>query len=288
VVACTPATSLFAALGLAGDGYLTGRESVAACGALVGAFGLIVERLQTRSVRVRLRRERSRHRTDLRGISRDLHEMQRQLTGLRDDLDGVRVERDAVRRELRAAMGQLTVARGGLTIPAPLTPTAAPRRPAEPVGRPVEPVVQCPAEPVAERPAEPVAEVTAEPVVLAARLLIPGQMRSPIATGGIPMLAPGPSEPLRVIDLRSVPAPDTGPLPTLPPEAVDALVYAAFDVAETDELTAALELPGRMPGRHAAALHQGDAHHAGDYARDDSAADTRPVLLVVKRGRHAA
>ena len=217
VVACTPATSLFTALGLAGGGYLTGREGMAACGAVVGAVGLAVERLQSRGLRLRLRRERLRHRDDLRGIGRDVHGLQRELARLRQDLDGVRSD---------------------------------PGRPAVP-----------------------------------ARFVLPGQLRSPLATGGIPVLPAGPHQPVRIVDLRGTG--NTGAIP-LPPGIADERVYDALDEEQADELTRLLEEPARRAGRHTGPLHLGDAYHAGDWSRDDAAHRTEPVLYVADPSCHVA
>jgi len=281
VAACTPATSLLAALGLAGGGYLTGREDVAACGALVGAFGLVAERLHSRGLRRRLRRERMRHRDDLREVSRELADLQRQFAALRTDLQSARADRDEL-------AGVEAVSARRLQLPAPLVPEPAVPEPAVPMSVASVPVVP---EPVLAEPVVPVAVAPAPAAALG--LLIPGQQRSPIATGGIPLLAPGPSEPVRVIDLRvtqpiplSALRPAGAPEPTLPAATVDALVYAALAEAEADELTRVLTDPGR-PGRHAGLLHAGDAHHAGDYARVDDA-PAAPTLFVVNRGRHVA
>jgi hypothetical protein len=303
VVAATPATSLFAALGLAGGGYLVGREGVAACGAVVGAFGLIIERFQTRGVRVRLRRERARYRTDLHGVGDQLRQLQRELSGLRDDMNSVRSERDAVRGELQAALHELSAARTSVSGVAPIVagPTSSPIEVVEAIG-PIEVLETAAVEP-GERPSVQRVEATEADVrrlTAATRAafgaLVPGQSRSPIATGGIPMLRPGPSESVpKVIDLRSYGRagvePITEPMHTLSLEAVDALVYAALAEADADELTLALEVPGeREVGRHAGPLHTGDAHHAGDYARNEriSTSGAAPTLFVVKRGRHAA
>jgi hypothetical protein len=267
VVACTPVTSLFAGLGLAGGGYLVGREGVAACGAVVSVVGLMAERMQARNVRVKLRRERSRHRGDLRQVSRDLRELQRELAALRCDLDGVRGERDTIRGELVAAVDQLSAAR--VAAPEPVEPAVS------------EPVVS---EPVVSEPA-----VGSAPAI---SLLVPGQVRSPIATGGLLVLRPGPSEPITgpVPVLSLVPAPSEPSSDVRPVELVDAMVYAALEDAEADELTRALELPGQRSGRHAGALHLGDAHHAGDYARADLdlVESDSGVLYVIRRGRHVA
>jgi hypothetical protein len=291
VVAATPATSLFAALGLASGGYLVGREGVAACGAVVGAFGLVVERFATRGVRVRLRRERLRHRNDLQGVSDQLRQLQRELNGLRDDLNGVRSERDAVTDQLQAAVSELSASRTAALGVSPVNAPTTPVAPAGPVA-PVAPVT--PGVPfVPDAPA-------ATSLRAAFGALVPGQVRSPIATGGIPVLEPGPSEPVpavidlrtpRSIPLRSAPEPITEPMHTLSPETVDALVYAALAEADADELTRTLEVPGmREAGRHAGPLHTGDAHHAGDYARSAAPvpAGATTTLFVVKRGRHAA
>jgi hypothetical protein len=294
VVAATPATSLFAALGLAGGGYLVGRDGIAACGAVVGAFGLIMERFRTRGLRVRLRRERARHRTDLHGVSEQLRQMQRELSGLRDDLHGVRDERDAVRDELQVTLHQLSAARTSARGVRPLSAPAA-----EPVILPPTEVILPPAEPVIVHKVE-TTEADLRRLAVATRAafgtLVPGQSRSPIATGGIPVLRPGPSESVpKVIDLRSYGRTDAGPITepmhTLSPDVVDALVYAALAEADADELTRTLEVPGkREAGRHAGPLHTGDAHHAGNYARSEptAATDDAPTLFVVKRGRHAA
>ena len=286
VVAVTPATSLAAAFGLAGGGYLTGREDLAACGAVAGAFGLVVERFQSRGVRVRLRRERSRHRSDLREVSRILHDVQCDLAGLRADLDDVRSERDAVRSELRATLDQLAAVRSEAVR------SEAVRSEAVPVV--TEPVVT---EPVVTEPVvtEPVLDVVEVPLLdfrererpLPLSLLLPGQMRSPIATGGIPLLPPGPRELVRAIDLRSVPSvedDDTQSFPAIAAELADTLVYAAMAEAEAAQVTRVLERP--LP-RHSGALHTGDAHHAGDYTRGH-AVDGSPTLYVVRRGKHVA
>jgi hypothetical protein len=127
-------------------------------------------------------------------------------------------------------------------------------------------------------------------------LLVPGQVRSPIATGGIPVLAPGPSEPVRVVDLRTAtrrPGADdeTQPLPVITAQLTDALVYAAIAEAEAAALTRTLELPD-AGGRHAGPLHTGDAHHAGDYARElvpvGAGGGGTATLYVVRRGKHVA
>ena len=267
LVAVTPATSLAAAFGLAGGGYLTGREGVAACGAVAGGFGLIVGRLQTRSVRVRLRRERARNRGDLREVSRLLHEVRRGLADLRSDLDVVKAERDAVRAELRITLGELSDARRAvgvasvLDLPEKVTPDAT--------------------------PAEVATPPLARPLPLA---LLPSQVRSPIATGGIPVLAPGPCEPVRVVDLRSVrPVPDdeTRPTPARTAEQADALVYAAMVEADAAELTRFLE-GHTVAGQHTGSLHTGDAHHAGDYTRQEGRGSGTATLYVVRRGKHVA
>ena len=324
VAAAAPATSLFAALGLAGGGYLAGREDVAACGALVGAFGLVAERFASRGLRRRLRRERMRHRDDLRGVSRDLADLQRQFAALRSELDAARSAR-VEPADLHPPIGVEAGAVRRLAVPEPVPVQVPVQVPvAVPVaGQALHLAEDAPLdEPRDDEPAaaEPVpvsaAPVSAAPVA-ALGLLIPGQVRSPIATGGIPLLAPGPSEPVRVIDLRAtgpatapiavpmarpVTAPVTAPLTapltrpltapltrptTLPPAAVDALVYAALAEAEADELTRVLADPGRR-GRHAGNLLAGDAHHAGDFARDDAAEPASSVLFVVNRGRHVA
>ncbi|HEX2806341.1 MAG TPA: hypothetical protein VHN80_09240, partial [Kineosporiaceae bacterium] len=321
VVAATPATSLFAALGLAGGGYLVGREGLAACGAMVGAFGLIIERFQTRGVRVRLRRERARYRSDVHGVSEQLRQLQRELSGLRDDMKEVRSERDAVRAELHATLRQMsdlrTSALGARPVVAaePVAAVAADGR-AESIGLPeliglpeVPELIELPELIERPDPTEPVdqdelllpvqqvetSEADLRRLTAATRAafgaVVPGQSRSPIATGGIPMLRPGPSESLpQVIDLRSYGRssgePVTEPTRTLSPEAVDALVYAALAEADADELTRTLEVPGeREAGRHAGPLHTGDAHHAGNYARGELPPTTAgpPTLFVVKR-----
>jgi hypothetical protein len=77
-------------------------------------------------------------------------------------------------------------------------------------------------------------------------------------------------------------------------QLVDALVYASIAEAEAAELTRALELPGADAdgGRHAGPLHTGDAHHAGDYARDLVSAGVggggTATLYIVRRGKHVA
>lgn len=272
VVASAPAASMVAALGLAGGGYLEGREGVAACGAIVGVFGLAVERLQSRQIRVRLRRAKAEHRTDLREVTRLLHEMQRDLTVLRGDLDAVRVERDAVRAEL--------------------TQTQRPAAPEPWFGS--EPVAAT--EPTGVPAVEPVAAV--EPVVPAAAraplsLFLPGQVRSPIATGGIPLLAPGPSLPVRsAAEPRSITGSrpghpptteaETEPLPVLTAELADALVYAAMAEADAAHLT------------HAHTGYVGEAHLPGSATRSgtlllaDEAPPTPRTLYVVRRGKHVA
>jgi hypothetical protein len=296
VIACTPVTSLFAGLGLAGGGYLVGREGVAACGAVVSAFGLLVERMQTRSVRIRLRRERSRHRSDLRQVGRDLRDLQRQLTSIRTDLDGVRDERDAVRTELRAVLGDLSAARPSVVTAAPVAAAMSPVQAAE------APVAEASDGETSDSEAPVIGEPVTRPTLLiqevaaASRLglLVPGQLRSPIATGGIPVLDPGPSEPVTVIDLRTRGTSSASSAAgALDLELVDDLVYAALADADADELTRTLEQNGRRAGRHAedlgGVLHAGDAHHAGDYARDDDTVPGGvPVLYVVRHGRHVA
>lgn len=246
-VAATPATSLIAALGLAGGGYLDGREDIAACGAVVGAFGLAVERMQARRVRVRLRRARADHRNDMQEVTRLLHQMQRDLADLRTDLDGVRTERDAVRAELLATQrAAVPVSAGASQLPAP-----------------AEPQVEI----LAESPAEPLTETPRPRLPL--NLILPGQVRSPIATGGIPLLAPGPSVPVRPVPERRSARPGhfdpalrdnrndvTQPLPVLTAELADALVYAAMAEADAAELTHSLE--------------------------------AAPTLYVVRRGKHVA
>jgi hypothetical protein len=294
VLAATPATSLFAALGLAGGGYLVGREGIAACGAVVGAFGLIVERFQTRGVRVRLRRERARYRTDLHGVSEQLRQLQRELSGLRDDMNGVRGERDAVRDELQLALYELSSAR---TTALGVSPVEAPPR-IESAESPesLESLEEGGSDAGAGVQQVEASEADVRRLAAATRdgfaALVPGQARSPIATGGIPVLRPGPSVSVpKVIDLRSYGRQACEPMRTLSPEAVDALVYAALAEADADELTRTLEVPGaREAGRHAVPLHTGDAHHAGDYAREHagSPGGGTPTLFVVKRGRHAA
>ena len=287
VAACTPATSLFTALGLAGGGYLTGREGIAACGAVVGAVGLVVERLQSRGLRLRLRRERLRHRDDLRGIGRDVDGLQRELARLRQDLDGVRSEpaRPAVPSAVPVVLarvpssaGRAPVAVGGsdgsdweteeLFLPEVL-PGALPGT-----------------TPPAVRPA--------------ARFVLPGQLRSPLATGGIPVLPAGPHRPVRIVDLRgtgntgAIPLPagslPAGSLPagSLPAGAADELVYDALDDEQADELARLLEEPARRAARHTGPLHLGDAYHAGDWSRDDAAHRTEPVLYVADPGCHVA
>lgn len=302
LVAVTPATSLATAFGLAGGGYLTGREGVAACGALAGAFGLVVERLQARSVRVRLRRERSRHRRDLGEVSRLLHDVQRDLAGLRADLDDVRSERDSVRAELRATLDRVAVAEKGaaVAVPVPVTEPVVERVETPVVERAEAPVEEPAADVVPELAAEPVGEPVgdesvddelrelARPMPLA--LLVPGQVRSPIATGGIPVLPPGPRELVRSIDLRTPRADaddETQPLPVMTAELADALVYAAMAEADAAQLTRVLEGPDAA-GRHAGPLHTGDAHHAGDYTRERPMADSAPTLYIVRRGKHVA
>jgi hypothetical protein len=329
VAAVTPTTSLLAALGMAGGGYLTGREGMAACGAVVGAFGLVVERFSARSVRLRLRRERLRHREDLRGVSHQLRELRRQLGGLRDDLDGVCSERDDVRVQLQDTLNELARVRGALrdrpsaVVPAATRPAVAraPVRPMPPVPvatlptpvRPVPagpapvtaaPVTAAPAA-VASAPTVPVVRLVTErdddarsdvasavpgprdeegrPYRHQAPVLLPGQIRSPIATGRIPVLAPGPRMPVpSIIDLRTgaVPLPgESGATRGTPsPDVVDALVYAAMTEAEAHRVTASLE------------LHTGDAHHAGDFVRTEPETPPAgvPTLYVVKRGRHVA
>ena len=263
VVAVTPNTSLVAALGLAGGGYLAGREEVAACGALVGALGLAVERIQHRSVRVRARRERARYRDGLQGVGVQLNELRRELTGLRQDLDGVRDERDSIRAELTATQDELANVRVAVATAAPVVPSA----PVVPVTGPITMPIR--------RPTITPASPGVSPAAVAK---LPGQVRSPIATGGIPLLNPGPRMPVPgVIDLRSrfAAAP-----PARDPELADAMVYAAMAEAEAQQLAQSLEIFG---------LHAGDAHHAGDYSRGPvvtPAAGT--TLLVVKRGKHVA
>jgi hypothetical protein len=287
LVAVTPATSLTAAFGLAGGGYLTGREDLAACGAMAGAFGLVVERFQGRSARVRLRRERSRHRTDLREVTRILRDVQRELADLRADLDAVgterdavRTERDAVRAELRATLDQLAAVRSVAEVPVAEVPVAE------------VPVAEVPVAevPVAEVPVADPGELE-RPLPLS--LLLPGQVRSPIATGGIPVLPPGPRELVRTIDLRStrpVADDDTQPLPVMTAELVDALVYAAMAEADAAQLTRVLErpLPRHAGPEHIGSLHTPDAYHADDHPREEPAAGGPRTLYVVRRGKHVA
>ncbi|HEY6795962.1 MAG TPA: hypothetical protein VI248_14900 [Kineosporiaceae bacterium] len=283
VVACTPTTSLFAALGLAGGGYLTGREDVAACGAVAGAFGLVVERFQTRSVRLRLRRERARYRDEVRGFSRDLHEVQRQLSALRADLDDVRAQRDAARERLSSALGELTDVRATAAAAAAAPAAAAPAVGDQAVGD----------QAVGDQAVAPL------PAVALGRL-VPAQARSPIATGGIPVPRPGPGAPVQVIDIAPG-DPITRPLdilPGRPPEPrqtatpparlVDALVYAGLVEAETDDLPRVLEVARHWAGSRAGSLHTGHAHRAGDYARADAQTAGPPVLYVVNRSRQVA
>jgi hypothetical protein len=292
LVAVTPATSLAAAFGLAGGGYLTGREDLAACGAMAGAFGLVVERFRTRSVRVRLRRERSRHRTDLREVTRILNDVQRDLAGLRADLDGVRAERDAVRAELRTTLDHLAAARSVAQAPVADVPVADVPVADVPVADIIAgPVASEPAGPAVEAQALAEAPVTESPELDRPRplsLLVPGQVRSPIATGGIPVLPPGPRELVRTIDLRSTPPvadDDTQPLPIMTAGLADALVYASMAQADAAQQTRVLERP--LP-RHAGALHTPDAHHCGDHPREESAAEGPRTLYVVRRGKHVA
>jgi hypothetical protein len=287
VVALTPTASLAAAFGLAGGGYLTGREDVAACGALAGAFGLVVERFATRGVRLRLRRERMRHRSDLADVSRLLHELQRDLAGLRTDLDDVRSERDVVRSQLHETRSALVTAQTFAVTAAASAPAAI----AEPVVA-VEPVA---AEPVvAVEPAVVAVAPSFEAPRVPISMLLPGQMRSPIATGGIPVLEPGPSEPVRVVDLRAVASrsgadDETQPIPAMSAQRVDALVYAAMAEAEAAELSHTLHLPDGVTGRHAGALHTGDAHHAGDYSRElQTVGGGTATLYIVRTGKHVA
>jgi hypothetical protein len=278
-----------AALGLASSGYLSGREDVAACGAVMGALGVAVERYQSRAVRLRLRRERACYRDDLRRFSRDLHDVQRQLTGLRADLDDVRSERDTVREQLYATLREQMRARN-----VPEEPReAGVADVSEPAASPALQApddVQAPTEVPAGAEVPEGAEPHESPVTAAALgLLVPGQLRSPLATGGIRLVPPGPAAPVRVIDLSA--ADQRPPLlprahgaPQLAP-AADALVYAALAEAEADELTRMLEVPGER-----ASLHTGHAHRAGDFARDDDDAQAAapPVLYVVSRHRRVA
>jgi hypothetical protein len=320
-------TSLVAALGLAGGGYLAGREEVAAAGALVGAVGLIVERLQTRSVRVRLRSERARHRSDLQEVDRTLHEVQHDVAALRADLDEVRAQRDVVRVQLQQALDELALARQG-------------EPPAGNVSEPVAEVAEVAevvevAEALPEATAGNVSEAvtaapSALPLPLPLSLMLPGQVRSPIATGGIPMLAPGPCEPLqpaaqslfqpvvrpairtvvqggghgvrgveqnagqsveRMIDPRSV-CPrvddDTQPIPVMTAALADAFVHAALADADAAALPRSLEAPGAAGGS-TDLPHTGDARHAGGWTGEQvSAGGDVSALLVVRRGKHVA
>lgn len=275
VVACTPATSLFTALGLAGGGYLTGREGMAACGAVVGAVGLAVERLQSRGLRLRLRRERLRHRDDLRGIGRDVHGLQRELARLRQDLDGVRSE--PARPAVPAAVPVVVARVPALAGHAPATPLAS-----------VAPGASDASEWETEElflPEVSLPGATRPAVRPAARFVLPGQLRSPLATGGIPVLPAGPHRPVRIVDLRGTG--NTGAIP-LPVGVADEQVYDALDEEQADELTRLLEEPARRAGRHTGPLHLGDAYHAGDWSRDDVAHRTEPVLYVADPSCHVA
>jgi hypothetical protein len=283
VVASAPATSMVAALGLAGGGYLDGREGIAACGAVVGAFGLAVERLQSRRTRIRLRRTRADHRADLREVTRLLHELQKDLADLRDDLDGVRAERDNALIERDAAfLERETVQAERDTVlterDAVLTERDAAR---------AELAAALLDDPARDREPSPAATGQGAPVGLPLNLILPGQVRSPIATGGIPLLAPGPCVPVRSIAaLHAVAEPATEavtePLPVLTAELTDALVYAAIAEADAAALTRTMERP------LSAAEPATGAPEASSAQAGAGGVTGTPTLYVVRRGKHVA
>jgi hypothetical protein len=293
LIAAAPATSLTAAFGMAGYGYLAGREGLAACGAVAGALGLVVERFNRHGVRLRLRRERARHRGDVQELSRLLHDVRRDLAGLRADLDDVRAERDSVRSELQAALGELAAARRArVTAPLETTPVAglvsAGLVNADVGAGSVRAESAATAASTGDT-ASGVEATRAQELPLPA-LVVPGQVRSPIATGGIPLLAPGPREPVRA-DQRSVregPGDVTQPIPVMTAERADALVYAALAEADAAARARVLARPGAI-GPQSGVLHTGHAHRAGDHAREDpSACAGAPMLYVVRQGRDVA
>ncbi len=301
VAAITPAAALLVALGAAGSGYLLHRSDLAAAGSVLAAGGLLVERLQGRTVRRRMRRRRWEHRS--------------QLQELRGEVDQARAERDGARRAAAdaqhaldlwlksqlAALQQAPALTGpGLLGSAGAAGAATNSRVAPPVTSAwfeTEPAtLQIPRIARPAPAAVPAGPIAAGPIAAGSGL--------PAGLSGPPVhpLPPGPREPVSgpmaiVVDLAAVPRETASPQPLTPVE-VDARVYAALASADADELSLVLE--GRLPqpapqgfttdpraGRHAGRLPDGQAPATGSLvvvgARTVADSSGLPV-----RGRHSA
>jgi hypothetical protein len=202
VVACAPMTSLATGLGLGAAGYLLDRPGVAACGTVVCAVGLYVERLQARSLRRRRRAERLRNR----------HE----VTELRRTIAQLRLDVGAFQRALHDT--EAAVAARTLPLPPPIAaPVVMPATPvAAPVATPVATQV-----PEADLVVVPIADVEAREWIHTPRREagadLPAQHPSPfVATSGaLPIVAPVPERRApRGADV------DTGGIPVLDPRGV--------------------------------------------------------------------
>ena len=121
LVASGPMTFLVTGLGLGAGGYALQQPAVAASGALAGAVGFSLERLQARALRRRRRAERLRSREEV-------TELRRTIAQLREEVDAF--QRALLDTEAALAAGSLPllvpVALEGqdLTAPAPATSAA--------------------------------------------------------------------------------------------------------------------------------------------------------------------
>jgi hypothetical protein len=98
VVASGPITFLVAGLGLGAGGYALEQPAVAASGALAGAVGFSLERLQARALRRRRRAERLRSREEV-------TELRRTIAQLREEVDAF--QRALLDTEAALAAGSL-------------------------------------------------------------------------------------------------------------------------------------------------------------------------------------
>jgi hypothetical protein len=112
--------------------------------------------------------------------------------------------------------------------------------------------------------------------------------------GGLSMLPPGPRDPVSgplaiIVDLTEASRPSTLPSETMPATAVDAMVYAAIDQFEADELTATLERlddPDRG-GRHAGSAHPEEGVQPSGLVVVGASVVGDPQARA-RRGRHSA
>jgi hypothetical protein len=261
-------------VGVAGAGYLVQRADLAASGSALTATGLAVERLGNREARRRMRRQRQENRAELFAARQLTRDVAQELTQAQTALDELRarVETLSLRLAAQETTAQEAEVREGsgtdpvdlLLPPLPVTGALSPDPAATEDSAPAETqpsVMPSSAFPSVSRiPAEPRVSTQPTPAFVSdwftpepeTRQIPRIRPEAGVFAGlevpqALPAVPPGPREPIS----GSIPLlVDQAPAKELPSswDETDALVYAALEAVDVDELTRVLEHRDGHPG----------------------------------------